>query len=109
MSIKGIDTQIMINRLPDNVREASAIQKRPETIQDVLAQRELINDAQEQSRVAKTSETEMERIRSDVDEGGGAAYEGGEGGPGSDDEEYIEELDPDMIVPPGNHMIDIII
>jgi len=105
MSIRGIDTQIMINRLPDNVREASDLLKRPEMVQDLLAVREKVNDAQEQTRVTRTAETEMEQIRADVEEGGGAGYDGESG---QDRREKDEgDIDSDLLVPPDNHIIDI--
>ena len=107
MSIKGIDAQMMITRLPDNVKEASAIQKRPEMAQDILANQGHIKDAQEQSRVARTSEAEMEKIRTDVEGGGSGANGGGENGSGPGEEGLQEEIDPDMIVPPGDNIIDI--
>ena len=106
MSIRGIDTQIMISRLTDNIRDTSAMHKRPEVAQDALAAQGRINDAHDQTRVAKTLETEMEQIRSDVDEGGGAGYSGGGEGQGK---EHDEETDPDMLVPPGNNKIDIMV
>ena len=106
MSIRGIDTQIMISRLTDNIRDTSAMQKRPEVAQDTLAAQGRISNAQDQTRVAKTLETEMEQIRSDVDEGGGAGYGGSGEGSGKEQE---EETDPDMLVPPGNNKIDIMV
>jgi len=106
MSIRGIDTQIMISRLTDNVRDASALQKRPEFVQDALAAQGRINDAQDQTRVVKTAASEMERIRTDVDDGGGAGYADGSEDDGSGKKKK-EEIDPDMLVPPGNNRIDI--
>ena len=106
MSIKGIDTQIMITRLSDSVREASATHRRPEMAQDFLAIKEKINDAQAQSRVAKTTESEMEKVRTDVDEGGNGAY-GGDGGSKSDEDKQDGNTGSDLIVPPGNNIIDI--
>ena len=103
MSIKGIDTQIMITRLPDNLREASALQKRPEVAQEYLAVQSKINDAQDQNKVSATLETKMEQIRADVDEGSAGSYEG-DGGTGSGKK---QESDQDFLVPPENHMIDI--
>jgi len=107
MSIKCVDTQIMMTRLSDNVRDASAMQKRPEIAQDALAIKERINDAEAQQRVAKTTESEMEDIRTDVDESGGGAYGGKGGRPDEDGQDG--QADSDMIVPPGNNLIDIII
>ena len=106
MSIRGIDTQIMISRLTDNVREASAMQKRPELMQEALAAQSKINDAQDQTRVLKTLESEMEKIRSDVDDGGGAGYSGGGG---EEEEKKKEEADHELLVPPSRNRIDIII
>jgi len=106
VSIKGIDTQIMISRLPDNARDTSAIQKRPEVAQDTLAVKAKINDAEDQTRVAKTLETEMERIRPDVEGGSGGAY-GGEGGSSPHKEDDSGELEYGTLVPPEKHIIDI--
>lgn len=108
MSIKAIDTQIMITRLSDSVREASAMHKRPEMAQDLLATRQRINDAEQQSRVAKTTESEMEQVRTDVDEGGNGSggYEG-DGGSNQDEKDRFEEPGKDLYVPAGNYLIDI--
>lgn len=104
MSIKGIDTQIMISRLPDNSRDASVMQKRPEMAQDFLAAQTKISNAQDQSRVLRSVEAEMEQIRTDVEEDGGSGAGGGSPGPETKEN---EETDPDMLVPPGNNIIDI--
>lgn len=106
MSIKGIDTQIMISRLPDNAKDTSALQKRPEVWQDQLGAQGRINDAQSQSKVAKTTETVMEEIRSDVEGGSGGGY-GGEGGSGSRKGDHEEKPGPGTLVPPEKHIIDI--
>ena len=103
MSIKGIDTQIMITRLPDNLREASALQKRPEVAQEFLAAQGKVNNAHDQNKVSATLEAEMEQIRTDVDEGSAGGYDG-DGGSGSGKK---KESDQDFLVPPDNHMIDI--
>ena len=105
MSIKGIDAQMMITRLPDNVREASAIQKRPEVAQDVLAAQQRLNDAQDQSKVAKTTESEMENIRTDVEEGRGGSY-GGEGNSGKK-EDKPDDIEQELKVSPSCNIIDI--
>jgi hypothetical protein len=105
MSIRGIDAQIMISRLPDNVNEASALQRRPEVSQEFMAVQARINDAHDQTKVQKTLETEMENIRTDVDEDGSGGGGGGSHGPGKDGEE--EAPSPDLLVPPSNHIIDI--
>ena len=101
MSIRGIDTQIMITRTSDFVRETSNIQRHPEVSQEHLAAQTKVESAQDQSRVAATTETENEEIRTDVEgEGSGAA--GGEGAPGQDEEES-EEVPPELIVAPADH------
>jgi len=106
MSIRGIDTQIMVTRTPDYAREASAIQKRPEVTQELLAAAQKLSDAQDQSRVKGSEHSEMETIRTDVDGGSGGAYgEGGEKNRG--DEEKDGEIPKGMLVPPGNNVIDI--
>ena len=106
MSIKGIDTQIMISRLPDSARDTSAIQKRPEVLQDHMAYQSKVTDAQDQSKVAKTTETEMDKIRSDVEGGSGNAY-GGEAGQAQGEETPDDELELRTLVPPEKHIIDI--
>ena len=104
MSIKSIDSQIMIARTTEFSRDTSAVQKRPEIAQEYLAAREKINDAEDQSRVAKTFESKLSELRPDEDGGGGA---GGEGGSGTGKNKKDEESDPDMLVPPGKSVIDI--
>ena len=103
MSIKSIDTQIMIARTADFARDTSAIQKKPEITQEYLAVREKINDAQDQTRVAKTLESEKPELR--PDEGGGGA--GGGGGSESGKKRKNDENEEDMLVPPSNSKIDI--
>ena len=102
MSIKGIDTQIMVARTTDFVRDTSAMQKKPELTQEFLAVQAKVNEAQDQSRVNKTTESEMQKLN--VDDGGGSGGGGGGGGDrnGQDDEQQQEAL-----VPPENHIIDI--
>ena len=106
MSIKSIDSQIMIARTADFARDASAIQKRPEIAQENLAFREKINEAQDQSRVAKSLETTMSKLRPEEDGGGGAGY--GEGsGPGPGREQKDDGTEANLYVPPGDNIIDI--
>ncbi|MCL2151626.1 MAG: hypothetical protein FWH57_01505 [Oscillospiraceae bacterium] len=108
MSIKGVDVQIMVSRLTDNVRETSAMSKRAEMVQDLLAAKDKVTVAEARSKVAKMSESDMDRIRSDVYEGGGGG--GGDGEPGKRREDG-KDVDPesDLAVPPENHLIDIMI
>ena len=106
MSIRGIDTQIMLQRLPDNVKEASDLLKRPEIMQDMLGNQGKLNDVVDQTRVAKLSEAEMEQIRADVDEGSGNEYEESENRhPAKDEEEH--NADSEFFVPKERHIIDI--
>ena len=106
MAIRGIDTQIMMNRLTDNVKEASDLIKRPEVIQDILGNQSKINTAQEQTKVIKLSESEMEQIRTDVDEGSSGEREAGEDR--DDDKEAQEDkAAPELYVPVERHIIDI--
>ena len=109
MSIRGIDTQIMITRATDFVRETSSVQRQPEVAQEHLAAQTKVNSAQDQSRVTATTESEMEHIRTDVDgEGSGAA--GGEGS-GRENEEMTEEQQAELLVAPAayDQLIDIMI
>jgi len=107
MSIKGIDSQIMIARLPDNVRDTHALVKRPEVAQEYLAARQKVLEAQEQTKVIKSHESEMEQIRTDVDKESEGKQGEGEGGHKS--KRDGEEDSPNMLVPPGNHVIDMIV
>jgi len=109
MSIRGIDTQIMTMRATDVVRETSSAQRQPETAQEHLAAQTKVESAQDQSKVAATTETENENIRTDVDgEGSGAA--GGEGS-SREEEEMTEEQKAELLVAPAAHdqIIDIMI
>ena len=105
MSIRGIDTQIMIARTSDVSRDTSALQKKPEVTQDYQAIASKLNEEVEQKRVQHTSESEMEKLHADKD-GGGKGSGGGDGRGGKDRED--EAPGPGMIVAPGNHRIDII-
>ena len=106
MSIRGIDTQIMINRTTDMARDASAMMKRPEVNQDILAAQQKLSDAQDQTRVKGTEQSEMETIRADEDGGSGSEYEG-DGKGRNKDGENNEDVPKSMLVPRGNNIIDI--
>ena len=103
MSIKGIDSQIMIARTTDFARDTSALQKKPEIAQDYLAVREKIHDAQDQSRVAKTLDSQKPELHPDEGEGGSGGY----GGSGSGKNNPKNNAEEDMLVPPGDNVIDI--
>jgi hypothetical protein len=107
MSIRGIDTQIMITRTADFARETSSVQRQPEVTQDFLAVQSKIESAQDQSRVAATNESEMENIRTDKD-GAGSGAEGGEGSK-QGEEEMTEEQKKELLVAPApyDQLIDI--
>ena len=109
MSIRSIDTQIMITRATDLVRETSSIQRHPETSQEYLAAQQKAESSQDQSRVAAATETEMDKIRTDVD-GGGSGAAGGEGS-GQGEEEMTEAQKAELLVAPAEHeqLIDITI
>jgi len=109
MSIRGIDTQIMITRATDLVRETSVTQRHPETSQEYLAAQAKAESSQDQSRVTATTESEMENIRTDVD-GGGSGAAGGEGS-GQNEEEMTQAQKAELLVAPADHeqLIDITI
>ena len=69
MSIKGIDSQIMITRTSDVMRESAAMQKKPEVTQDYLAIQAKANEAHDQKRVARKSDIELPKMR--AEDGGG--------------------------------------
>ena len=108
MSIKGVDVQIMVSRLTDNVREADAMSRRAEMARDILAAKDKLAVAQARFKVAKTSESDLDKIRSDVYEGGGGG--GGDGEPGKrrEDDKNVDS-ESNLAVPSENHMIDIMI
>jgi hypothetical protein len=108
MSIRGIDTQIMITRATELVRETSSLQRHPETSQEYLAAQQKADSDHDQGRVIATTETEMENIRTDEDgEGSGAAG----GGSKRDEQEQHNPHDDDLLVAPADHeqIIDITI
>jgi len=108
MSIRGIDTQIMITRATDFVREANSVQRQPEIAQDHLAAQAKIESTQDQSRVNATTESEMENIRTDVDEDGSNAS-GEEQSNRKKQNEDPEDVPVDLRVAPALHdqLIDI--
>ena len=107
MSIRGIDTQIMITRTSDFVRETSSAQRQPEVSQEHLANQGKIESTHDQSRVKETTETENEEIRTDKD-GAGSGAAGGDGS-GQEEEEMTEEQKRELLVAPADHdqLIDI--
>ena len=106
MSIRGIDSQIMITRTPEAARDASLIQQRPEVNQQILAERQKVQIAQEQTRVKELEEKDMDGIRTDEDGGGGSGYDS-HGGKHPEEEERDEKGRPGMLVPPGDNIFDI--
>jgi hypothetical protein len=110
MSIRGIDTQIMITRATDFVRETSSMQRQPELSQEHLAQQTKIESVQDQSRVIATTESEMENIRTD-EEGEGSGAAGGGGKRHEEQEPEEEEVAPELRIAPAPHdcIIDIMI
>ena len=106
MSIRGIDTQIMITRTPDVSRDASIVQQRPETNQAILAEQQKILVSQERTRVKETEETEMDNVRTDEDGSGDNEYEGSES-KHPEEEEKDEFGRPGLYVPASNNILDI--
>ena len=106
MSIRGIDTQIMITRATDLVRETSSAQRHPETSQEYMAAQAKAESTHDQGRVSATVESEMENIRTDVD-GRGSGAAGGEGSK-EEEQELTEEQQRELMVPPSDeiHLID---
>ena len=108
MSIKGIDSQIMITRSPDILRDASFVQQRPEINQQILAEQQRTQASQDQNRVKTLEEAEMEGIRTEEDGGGRNEYDGRGGHRPSDEDELVDETGrPGMYVPAGNNIFDI--
>ena len=101
MSIRGIDTQIMITRTTDFVRETSHQQRHPEISQQHLANQGKADSIHDQSRVIATTEAENENIRTDVD-GSGSGAAGGEGSQ-QEEEEMTEEQRKELLVAPADH------
>jgi len=99
----------MITRSSDFSRDTSTIQRHPEASQEHLAAQTKADSAQDQSRVAATTESEMENIRTDVDGEGSGAAGGGGSGPGEGEEETEEEVDAALLVSPSTNIIDIMI
>jgi len=105
MSIKAIDSQIMITRTPEAARDASIVQQRPETDQRILAEQQKAQDARDQGRVKETEETEMEGIRTDEDGGNESEYDSHGRRRKKSKEE--ETNNPVFLVPPSNNILDI--
>jgi len=102
MSIRGIDTQMMITRATDLIRETSSAQRHPETSQEFAAAQQKAESNLDQSRVSATVEAEMENIRTDVD-GSGSGAAGGEGSQ-DEEEEMTEEQKKELLVPPSDEV-----
>jgi len=106
MSVKSIDTQIMMARTADFSRDTSAMQKKPEAAQEYLAVHKKINDAQEQTRVAKTPESRLSKMRNDEGGGGGGSFGGGSAS-GAKKDAKDEKTGMGMFVPADDSIIDI--
>ena len=105
MSIKGIDTQIMITRAADFARDNSALLKKPELNQDYLAVQAKAYNAQEKKRIVKTTEIELKKLR--PEDGGGGNQGGWDGDSRSARNGREDVLNSETLVPPGDNMIDI--
>jgi len=106
MSIRSIDTQIMVQRTTDVAKESSNIQRQPEVNQEHAAAQGKIESTHDQSRVTATTESEMEEIKTDEDGAGSGAAGGGSG---NEEEEMTEEQKRELLVAPADHdqLIDI--
>jgi len=82
------------------------MQKKPEMTQEHLAMQQKLNEAQEQMRITKTTEAEMEKIRSDADGSAGSGYDG-KGGSDKEEDEQEKGTDSGLLVAPGHNVIDI--
>lgn len=65
MSIKGIDTQIMVARTAEMSRDSSVQNRRGELSQNQLAVQNQAQDAQDTHRVGRTEEADQVEIRRD--------------------------------------------
>jgi len=109
MSIKGIDTQLMITRATDFVKETSNIQRHPEQTQAFTAAQTKAESTHDQSRVKATNESEMDNVRTDADGSGSGAAGGGGSGRGEDG--MTDEQRAELLVAPAAHdqLIDIVV
>jgi len=110
MSIRNIDTQIMLHRTTDVAREAGILQKHPEVAQAHLAQQGKAESALARTRVQTTAESEMQNFQTDAD-GSGSGAAGGEGSGKGHQEELYETGNDDFLVPPSDEikLIDLIV
>jgi len=92
----------MVQRTTDFARESSNIQRQPEAAQEHLAAQGKVESLLNQSKVAEATESEMENIRTDVDEEGSGAA-GGDGAPQDEEEELTEEQQKELLVAPADH------
>ena len=104
MSIKAIDSQIMIARSADFAQDASAAQRRPEVAQMHQAKQERLNDALDQTRVLKSDDAQKSEFHPDDGGGGSAGYGGGEGGGEGKNAKGSKQ---ELLVPTVEHIIDI--
>ena len=96
MSIRAIDTQMMVTRSSDMVREASPLLKNAETFQSQLANIGKQEAAENQHKVQAATESEMENIRTDED-GSGNGAAGGGGFQGEDEaEEFVQSKNSEL-------------
>ena len=109
MSIRGIESQLMVTRSTDQLRDVGAMAKRPELTQDQLAELQKAMSAHQQKKVAETAESEMQKIKTDEDgsNGGGGASGGGRGDADSEQEGAEAHVNRAMLVPASDNVIDI--
>lgn len=70
MSIRGVDTQLMVNRTLDLAKDVSAMQRREQVAQDQFAQQLQAMTAEKSSQVQDVQETEGGKIQNEEKEKG---------------------------------------
>lgn len=105
MSIKGIDSQIMVTRTAELAKEASSQIKKNETTQTHLAFQTAATEAEKKISVQTLQESQESELKLDLDkESAHSGHHKGESGSEKKDEEETSSIN---YVPPGNNIIDI--
>lgn len=86
MSIRGIDTQMMVTRTTEMTRDANAVQRKDGLMQDYLAVQGKAADEQQKNMVLETIAPEQAGIQPDK-EGDGGGYKGSGKRRGKDEDE----------------------
>lgn len=106
MSIKGIDTQMMITRAAELTNEASVQVRKGDMSQEFLAIHQKAVAEHDQQSVKGPQKAEQADVKLDQDgSGSGAASSGGGRGSGQREDDRPDPLD--QLVPGGQNTIDI--